>query len=311
MSIKDDTGSIHEDELVTTADDGEEFDAADAFLKALDLSEDDPEEVLSETGEKAPTETGEEEPSVDGEDEPEFEVKVGEETRKAKLSELTRLYGQEAALTQKAQALAEVRAKVDVDSARATTALTTQTERAQKAWEPYSKLDFLALSTQMESADFVQLRAEAQAALANVNFFTQELDGLQKATAERTSAANTERAQAAIAELTDPVKGIKGWGKDLHEELVKYGEANGMKDARALLDAAPFRILHKAMLADRAASKVVDVKKVVSKATVVMKPGAKASVADKGSYKSALQNMRNNGGNHDSTAAAFEALDRR
>ena len=133
MSIKDDTGSIHEDELVTTADDGEEFDAADAFLKALDLSEDDPEEVLSETGEKAPTETGEEEPSVDGEDEPEFEVKVGEETRKAKLSELTRLYGQEAALTQKAQALAEVRAKVDADSARATTALTTQTERAQKA----------------------------------------------------------------------------------------------------------------------------------------------------------------------------------
>lgn len=310
MTIED-TGSIPVDEL-DDGGKGDEFDPIAAFMESSGSTEDDQEADPSAESDDQPK--GEAEPSDAQEEDPEFDVKVGDETRKAKLSELRRLYGQEAALTQKSQIVAELRAKAEAEASRATLALTTQVERAQKAWEPYSKLDFLALSTRMQPDDFVALRAEAQAALSNVQFFTTELDGIQKATVERHAATSRERATATIAELSDPVKGIKGWGPELYGEVMRYAAAQGMPQAvaQSIVEAPALRMIHKAMLADRAATKAPAVAtKVVAKPTVSLKPGAARADTGGDTFTAALKNQRTAGGSLDATASAFEAHARR
>lgn len=293
---------------VSAQADEHEFDATDAFLKDAETPrKDDPADPSDAEGDATET-AGTEEPKEP--DEPEFDVKVGEETRKAKLSELTRLYGQEAALTQKSQALAEARTKAESQADAATAILTEQKTRAQKLWEPYANLDFLALSTQMTSEDFVALRAEASAALNNLNTLTSTLDGHEKVTQDRRAVLHRERAQVAITELSDPDKGIKGWGPELYNDLMGYAETQGMSQAaaRGLVDAAPLRLLHKAMLYDRGAAKTAEVKKVVAKATVTLKPGPTKAEGEGNGFKTALRAMRSSGGNLDATADAFLAL---
>jgi len=308
---EDNTGSIPQDELVDDIQDVE-FDATDAFLKAAG-GEEDEHSAPSDEPEDG-TSTGDETPAAT-EDDPEFDIKVGEDTRKAKLSDLKRLYGQEAMLTQKSQIVAELRSKAETDSQRATLALTSQTERAQAAWKPYSELDFLALSTQMDPADFQALRSEAKAALDNVTFFTTELDGIQKATTERQAATARERATATIAELSDPVKGIKDWGPQLYGDVMAYATSQGIPDAaaRSIVEAPALRLLHKAMLYDRQAAKAPAVAtKVIAKPTVTLKPGnAKTAAADTDSFQGSLRSMRERGGTLDSTADAFAAHARR
>lgn len=306
-----------------------EYDPTEAFLRSAGVEPKSAEDEEKDDAERDREKDPDEEPPLPSdkpedkpedkpydtpsEDDPEFDLKVGEETRKVKLSDLRRVYGQESDLARQTVELADSRAKVEVDTARAVTSLTVQTERAQKAWEPYSKLDFLVLSTQMIPADFAQLRVEAQAALANVNFFSAELDGLQKATNERLSSASHATAQATIATLNDPVKGIKGWSPAMYAEVMDYAQSLGMTDARKIVDVAPIRMIHKAMMADRGETKVLDVKKVVAKATVVLKPGAtKAAVVDKGDrYLNSLRDMSKSGGGQDATADAFLAMARR
>ena len=304
--------SIPQDELFDDTHDAE-FDATSAFLKSAGGEEDD-QAGPSDDPDAEPADGETEAPAAATEDDPEFDIKVGEETRKAKLSDLKRLYGQEAALTQKSQIVAELRAKAEHDASRATLALTNQTQRAQAEWAKYADLDFLALSTRMDPEDFTALRAEAKAALDNVNFFTTELDGLQKATAERHATTVRERAAATVAELSDPAKGIKGWGQPLYEDVMNYAVQQGMppEAARSIIEAPALRLLHKAMMFDRAQAKApAAVTKVVAKPTVTLKPGGAKEAANTDSFQSALKSMRDRGGNLDATADAFAAHARR
>src|SRR4051812_1757566 len=115
MTLTTDTDTIH-------ADVSEGPEGFSAFLSSLD---DEPkkkavpsdgnegatESPEPETEEKPDTTEGEpEEAAEDTEADPEdqeFDVKVNGETKKATLRELKRLYGQESALTQRSQKLAE------------------------------------------------------------------------------------------------------------------------------------------------------------------------------------------------------------
>lgn len=300
--------SIERDESVAAAE--VEFDATEAFLKdAQTERKDDPEEGLSEGDDEAPEPEAPD--AVADPEDPEFDIKVGEETRKAKLSDLKRLYGQEAALTQKSQALAEARANAETIASNASAILTAQTDRAAKVWEPYAKLDYLALSTQMDPKDFAELRTEAATALENLNTLKSTLDGHERVTKERHAVQHRERSEATIKELSDPDKGIKGWGPELYGNLLTYAETQGMPAAvaRSIMDAPALRLMHKAMLYDQGKAKTAEVKKVVQKATMSLKPGPKGAGEVDG-LKAALRAMKADRGSHDSTAAAFLALGR-
>lgn len=301
-------------------DDQGDFDAESAFLKTFEEkpeaepgdaespvpSDSSPDEAQPEDVETPPV------PSDPADDDPEFDVVVGEETRKAKLSDLKRLYGQEAALTQKSQAVAQLRATAEANSAKAASYYTAAMERAQTAWEPYSKLDFLALSTAMDPADFAQLRAEAKAAHENFQFVSQGVDQIQQETAKRNAENFRERAAATIAELSDPEKGIKGWSPEVYNEVMSYAVSQGMpqQSAYAIAESSALRLVHKAMLYDRAQAKATaEVKKVVHKPTKVLRPG-NGSADEPSDAKAALRSQRDRGGDHESTMDAFLAMSR-
>lgn len=313
----DNTGSIPSDELETNLlGDDDEFDAVEAFLKVGKEEEDEAAKSPSDATDADTDTAGTTEAAAQSsEEDPEFDVKVGEETRKAKLSDLKRLYGQEASLTQKSQVIAELRTRAEADATVATTALNRMVEKANTEWEPYSKLDFMALSVKMDPDDFAALRQEAGRAWTNKQFFETELGGIQQANAERQAVTHRERAAATVAELTDPEKGIKGWGPDMYGELMTYAEANGMPQAtaRTIIEAPALRIMHKAMLYDRAqAAAKKAVKAAPAKPTVALKPGSSsAGDAKGGTFKDALSKQRSAGGSLDATAEAFFAMSRR
>lgn len=308
----------HDDQAVETP--FEEFDATEAFLKHATTgpkdredppSEEDPEREPEERDPDEVNETSESPPPEDTE--PEFDFKQGDTTSKVKLSALMASYAQSEENTARATTLTEQTARAEQSDTRATTALTRLTDDAQKAYAPYKELDWLLLSTRMEPDDFAQLRAEAQGFLTKANFFATELDGLQKSQGESQAAARHEQAKATIQELTDPAKGIKGWGPDVYNDVVSYAIASGIQEntARAIVDVHQIRMLHKAMLHDRGEARTLDVKKVVAKATVVLKPGGSTTADSGDKYKAALARQAASGGDMDSTADAFLAMARR
>ena len=102
------------------------------------------------------------------------EVKVGDETNQVSVKELTRLYGQEKALTQKSQQLSSQKKQIEQDGLKYANALETLVKRAEERWKPYSEVDFLVASKKMEANEFQQLRSEVNSAFQDYKFLTEE-----------------------------------------------------------------------------------------------------------------------------------------
>jgi hypothetical protein len=300
-------------------------DGVDAFLS--NLTGEDPKKPSTKKVEEAPeeqeetpvseedtqtadekTEDTEDTEGEEGETDPddaEVEIKVGEETKKATIKELKRLYGQEAALTQKSQALAAARTAADQKFSQADTALTAMVERAKTAYEPYANLDFMVLAQRMDTETFQALRQDAAQAESNLKFFEAELTGLQQTQAQHTAQAHREAATACIAELNDPEKGIKGWGEPLYNELMAFGAKHIGPTVRQMTNPAAIKTLHMAMQwaksQDALKTAAAKVQAAPNKPTVVLKPGA--SKTQGGRQATAMQALRRSGSTDDATDA--------
>lgn len=254
------------------------------------------------------TQTEESDEGEQGETDPddaEVEIKVGEETKKATIKELKRLYGQEAALTQKSQALAEARKATDAKFSQADTALTKMVDRAKEAYKPYADLDMLVLSQRMDTETFQALRADAAAAEANLKFFETELTGLQQTQQAEQAKAHQEAAKACIQALSDPEKGIKDWGEPLYNELMDFGSKHIGPVVRQMTNPAAIKLMHMAMqwAKSQDALKTAQAKVVAApnKPTTVLKPGAQKSQG--GQKASTMQALRRSGSTDDATDA--------
>lgn len=316
---------------MTVADDtipmdvSDDFDGNDAFLASFD---DEPKKKVPSEGDEEASDTPPETEEVDADttetedeaeadpddpDNQEIEIKVGEEVKKAKLRDLKRLYGQEASLTQKSQAASARLAEAEAQSLRATTATTALLKRAEAAYEPYKNLDaasWALLANQMTPENFNQLREDANAALTNVKFLGEELDGLVKADQQKTEEVRKAEVAATLAELNHPETGIKGWGAPLYNELVSYADKNGLPQFRSVTTAAAIRLMRKAMLYDKqqeaakaAASKV---KVAVDKSKNVLRPGASKPTSQDANLSKAMKVLRSTG-DTDAAADAFAA----
>lgn len=252
-----------------------------------------------------------------GEDNPEFDIKVGDEIKKAKLSDLKRLFGQEAALTRKSQALAERVRETDTAFATAKDHLDRLTAKSREALEPYEKLDFALLASRMQSDEYLALRADFERAKADHSYFTQEAATLQKAQQERAMAAHREASTAAIKVLEDPKTGIEGFGPELYNKIVGFAAKSGLNNFGAVTDPAAIKLMNDAMQwrAHQSALESAEgkAKKVANRPTPskTAKPAARndaEGTSGAKTYAQALSAMKKAGGNSDSTVAAFMSL---
>lgn len=297
-------------------------DGANAFLSSFTDDKKRPsgsDEGAPETQDETPANTedtdGEADKGTEQSDDPddqEVEIKVGEETKKATLRDLKRLYGQEAALTQKSQKASEQLRLAEENIARTTATSKAILERAQKAYEPYANLDWLVLAQTMDTEQFQALRQDAAAFKANVDFLTTEVDGFMKDQQTKAATAYQAAAGECIKVLSDPTTGIEGFGKPLYDEMMAFCGEMGLPTARQSTNAAEYKIVHMAMqwaksqkAAKEAESKA---KKAVDQQKRVVKPGSNANNKSDSNNRAALARLRQTGDVEDAAAAFLTTL---
>jgi len=317
--MTDVAGSIPQDEPTERSFDGD--DAVDAFLATMTGEPNAPPKTDAEAPGEPPTETGETpEENTEGDaqadpndpDEQVVEIKVGEETKQAKLKELKRLYGQEAALTQRSQKVAETLKLAEAREAQAGAALQAMISKAEEKAKPYRDIDWLVLSQRMNTEDFEALRQDAALAEGDVKFLKGELDKQVQGQNERAQVAYREAAQACLKTLQDPETGIKGWNKELYDGMVKWGTEQGLPAITQLVDPAAWKIVHMAYqyAQQQSAAKTAETKvqKIAHRPTTVIAPkGQGRAPADQ--KTTAIRNLRRSG-SLDDAAGAFMAASR-
>ena len=260
----------------------------------------DPEEESTETEEDTEEESEEEDQDDEPEakktleDDAEVEVKVNDEVLKVSVKDLKRLYGQEAALTRKSQEVAAKRKEVEATEQVLSASLQKLYEKAATRWEPYSKIDMLVASKQLDADQFAALRAEAQAAYEDFRFISEEAQAFVKQAQTQRQEQLQQAAQEAVKVLKES---IPGWSQSLYDNIREYAITSGM-DAEVinnLVDPVAIQLLHKARLYDES-KKVVTKKKVMTPKKVVKTTVSPESAKDMSPKKDeAVRRLRTTG----------------
>jgi hypothetical protein len=188
-------------------------------------------------------------------------IKVGDDEHEVPVAKLTRLYGQEAALTKKSMEVAEARKVADAGMAKNTAATTALLAQARSRYEPYSKLDFNLLASQLDPQEYTALRDSARQAYEEVQFLEQHLDGFMQAIMEREHSGRRDKAISALKTLTGPVEngGIEGFSQKVYDDIRSFALSYGIpEDAiNNAIDPWAIRLMHDAMLYARGKQKAV------------------------------------------------------
>lgn len=297
---EDDKGAkVEDDETVV-----DETDTTDD--EAEDQNQDDSEDPDEDTkdGDDGKVET---KAAKVAEDDSEVTFTVDGVEHKASVKDLKRLAGQEASLTRKSQEVATKTKQVEETRALHVTALNTLVDRAEERYKPFAGIDWLQASKDMSSEDFAAVRTEATSAYNDYAFLTEELGGAMQKVADSQEATFKESADACIATLSDPEKGIPGWGKPMYDAIRTYA-VNGGMDAtivNRLTDPVAFKMLHKAMTFDKIKD-VATTKKTTSAKKVLRSSGnsTTAKQSNNPSEKSAMAKLKTSG-SRDDAANAF------
>ena len=200
-------------------------------------------------------------------DDAEVEIKVADEVKKVSVKELKRLWGQEAALTRKSQEVAATRKVVEQKEQVLAASLDKLYQKAAQKWEPYSKIDMLVASKQLDADQFATLRQEAQAAYEEFRFVSEEANQF----VQQTEAARQDQLKVAATEAIKVLKeAIPTWNSTLYDNIREYAISNGMNAevVNNLVDPVAIQLIHKARLYDES-KKVATKKKVLAPKKVV------------------------------------------
>lgn len=218
------------------------------------------------------TEEETEEPKEDEETERKFvesddvyvKVKVGDEEHEVSVKDLRRLAGQEASLTRKGQELATARKAAEDFANLQVGVFDKLLENAREAFKPFQNLDLVALARNPDVTEeqIAAIRTEAQRRWNELQFLESGLQEVTQASKKAVGEKKAEAAKQCIEVLSDPTTGIEGWGEPLYNEMVKYAISTGATPdiLNDLTDPGMYRIIHKAMLYDRAKTKVTQIK---------------------------------------------------
>lgn len=242
-------------------------------------SDTDPEEGTEEEAEDDTENTEEDEDSDKEpktlEDDALVEVKVDDEVLKVSVKDLKRLYGQEAALTKKSQQVAAKRKELEQEGIKTAAILDKMYNKAAERWKPYSEIDMLVASKQLDTESFAALRAEAQAAYEDFRFVSEEANAFVQETQAKQQAALKEAAAEAVTVLKEA---IPNWSTSLYDSIRDYAIKTGMKPevVNNLVDPVAIQLIHKARLYDEAkkiaTKKKVNAPKKVIKSTALNTP---------------------------------------
>lgn len=237
-------------------------------------------------------------------DEDEVKVRVGDEEHSVKVKDLKRLFGQEAALTKKSQALAAER-KAALEAAQVhAVALETLFQRSQSKLQKYSTMDWAMAARELDHDTYRTLKEEAQEAYNEHQYLVQEAQGFTARQQEMQQRILREQAQVANEVLSDR---IPEWGDRLYDEVRTYAVDLGM-DANVvnnLTDPSAIQIIHKAMLYDRAQS-TVNEKVKQAKAKTPKNVIKSKSRSAPGPKKQAWSKFQASGSDDDAVAALLE-----
>lgn len=284
-------------------------DEADEETEEVEESEADPEDTEEETEEDESEEEESEEETEEEEgdkksldDESEVEIKVDDEVHKVSVKDLKRLWGQEAALTKKSQQVAEKRKEVEAQGTKYAAGLQKLYEKAAAKWEPYSKIDFLVASKQLDADQFAQLRQEAQKAYEDFTFLTQEVDGFVKETEQQRQEALKAQASEAVTVLKEK---IPNWSNETYDKIRMFAIEQGMtaEIVNNIVDPTAILLINKARLYEE--SQKIKLKKVVKTPKKVVKAGTTKPADVKSDKKAESLTKLRTTGSVDDAADAF------
>lgn len=301
------------EELSEESDDTEEQDDDDdseTDEDATEPSEDDEEEDDDDSSD-------EDDEDSDEDDEPKakktlddnavVKVKVGDEELDVSVKDLKRLYGQEAALTRKSQAVAAKAKEAEENSTLYATALNGLLQRARERAAPFAKIDYLVATKELSTDELTALRSEAQRHFEEVEFLEQELGAVMAQSREQSQRALYQQAQECVRVLKDE---IPGWSEKLYDNLRGFAVTQGFdrQVINNLTDPVAFKLLHQAYLYNKG-QKAVTSKKVKSPKKIVKSTTAPSVTKDtvgKRGVDKALDRARRSG-SVDDAASAFLA----
>lgn len=313
---QDEDGS--EKDLSTTGENEDEQSSSETESEAEEQEQESSDESPEDEsdGDEADAEDKDKKKSYVDNDETYVKVKVGDKEHEVPVKDLKRLWGQETALNTRSQEVAEQRKTADAETTKAMAGLKLMLDRATAKAEGYRGIDWMALakSPDITAEEASALRAQAQEAFEEENFFKNELGNFVAAAQTKMQTSIAQQARDCIKALSE--KGseekpnphyIEGWGDKLYDDLRAFGMGQGLHQEMInnLTDPAAFKILHMAMQFHRGAKKVQTTKVNKAPKKIVKTSNSPAVVAQsKNASKAALERQRANG-TLDNTAAAF------
>lgn len=225
----------------------------------VDLDEETDREEYEETDEGDETEDEDQDDSNVIADDAEVEIVENGETHRASVSELKRLWGQEASLTRKSQQVATQRKEAENAIQKSDAVLQAMLSKAEEKYKPYADVDMLLASKTMDAEDFAALRKEAQTAHDEVRFLREEADSFYGELQKQQLKAQQEAAKEAVKVLEET---IPDWSNETYANIRSYAVAQGLPQEQvdAYVDPAVITILNKARLYDQG-KRVATVKK--------------------------------------------------
>jgi hypothetical protein len=250
-------------------DDGESLsEPDDKDLPSEDLSETEVDEDEIEDTEvdeedeedlEDPDETEDDEDEDEGEeddgqqlasDEAIVEVSVNGEEKQVSVKELKRLFGQEASLTKKSQELATQRKVAQDELTRTQLSYQKLLGRAEERYKPYTDIDMLVASRQMDPETFAQFRQDARQAEDDLKFLKEESGSLMSNMQQQNQASVQAAAQECITVLKDS---LPDWGDELYSNIRQYAVQSGLPQEQVdqYTDPSVIMLLNKARLYDQ------------------------------------------------------------
>jgi len=239
-SVKDERSQEHEDGDETESEDSD----SDSDSEASDDSE-----------ASSDSDDNEADVPAQADDNAQVVVEVNGEQTTFTVAELKRLAGQEAALTKKSQAVAELRKKYEEGLGTQHAALQEMVTRASKRFEPYKDFDFALAAQQYDPDTYQALRDDARSAYADLEFFQNELQGLNQRVAKERAQQLQEQAAETLKALADPEKGIPGFNREVFRQMYDFAVGFGLpgESLAQLVNPAAWKLIHTAMKADEVA----------------------------------------------------------
>ena len=236
----------------------------DEAIEEVELDDEDEEIDPDEEEEETGDEEDDEEDTVEVDDDTLIEISVEGQTKQASIKDLKRLYGQEASLTRKSQEVAAQRKEAEDNIGKTDAILQRMVQKAEERYQPYSEVDMILASKNLDDADFAQLRKEAQDAHNDLKFIKEEANSFYDGLKQQQQAAMQDAAKEAVKVLEQD---IPEWNNQLYDDIRSYAIGLGLPEEQVnnYVDPVVIKVLNKARLYDQAKQVTTTKKKRVAK----------------------------------------------